>query len=168
MNLLALFIMALATTAGLAGEVTNGLPAHLDDLTAKLTEDVRTGNVSRVEIVYYPVNILTRADLSPVLLEKNCYFRLVISQAAASAKCTGFLQALTATKISARIGSADFRWGISVYDKRGAKTFSLYLDGFGQKALIGDSALTLDGPLNVWFTKNFGKCFDEGLPRGVL
>jgi hypothetical protein len=158
---LLILIMALALTVGLPGQTSNGLPANTGELASKLAQDVRTDRVSRVEIVYYPVSILTRAALSPAQLEKNCYYRLAISQEAASAKSASLVQALTATKMTPRTGSADFRWGLSVYDKQGAKTFSLYLDGSGEKALLGDFALTLDGPLKGWFTSNFGKCFDE-------
>jgi hypothetical protein len=161
MNTCAFFMMALFTTIGFAGQATNSMPSDAGSLVSRLAEHVSAGKVSRMEVVYYPVSILTRADLSPALLETTCHFRLVISREAAGANCASLVQAMTATKMSPRSSSADFRWGCSVYDKSGVRTFSLYLDGFGKKALVDEVAVTLDGPLNDWFPTNFGKCFDK-------
>jgi len=106
---------------------------------------LRSGKVQRLEIIYYPEKIQTRARLTPDMLENQYRYKLIVNDAQSSAVGQDVIAAIEADSLTASDQQADFRWGCSFYDSRGERLTSLYFDAFGKIAMVDTVLMTSSG-----------------------
>lgn len=115
-----------------------------------VVEALANAEIAKLEIFYYPVDILTRSRVTPEGLEKNYRFKLIIRGEAAPDATKEFLVALKGSELNVATADADFRWGSLFYDGSGKLIASIYLNDRRTIALINGLKWNIDSNLGDW------------------
>ncbi len=106
--------------------------------------------IERVEILYLPERILTRAALTPERLEQSYHYRLEIRQFPGSLQREQLLPALREGSYSPSSGSYDLRTAILFFDKSGKRILSLYFDRSGRKGVVNRKTVSTNDAVYRW------------------
>lgn len=121
-----------------------------------LLNQFSSGHIERIEMIYFPENILTRIGVNPERLEQNYQYKLVIKRTADKKQYNDFYHALKGEKIAPwakRYGLplGDVRWGCAFYNNKNEKVASIYLcrlGWFGRKGgFIDNQSVAFGRPL---------------------
>jgi hypothetical protein len=107
---------------------------------------LRTGIITRLEILYLPKEIETFAALGPEQLEKLCYYRISVDHFDQSKLKRDLLSVLEHSDMREATGpysEPDCRWGCIFYNEAGGRVLTMYFDGAGVKGLIGKTPVAL-------------------------
>jgi hypothetical protein len=123
------------------------------------TYGVIAEQVARVEILYFPENILTRAALTPARLESSYYYKVEIKEVAAS-RNTQLIRALREASVAPSDRPGDLRTAVLIYDKTGKRMASLYFDRGGREGVLNHEVVSSNDAVYRW-AKSMIRGFDE-------
>jgi hypothetical protein len=111
-------------------------------------------------VIQYSPDALTRAAITPERLEKLYDYKLTIKDARRSSYLSGFKQVLQNTKIEKSDIGSDSRWGVILFDLKGQRIASIYLDGFGERGYVNSTPVTFitkssNKGLSQWLNDKF-------------
>ena len=121
-----------------------------------LRQSLLRGEISKIEIFYYPTEGETRVSLTPSRLEKVYTKRLVIRLPSRSSKIIELPKILDGTTVSPLVslqasnGAKDFRTGCIFYNVNKVRQFSLYVNEVGKIAMMNGTLVILHGKLYQW------------------
>lgn len=84
--------------------------------------------IERVEILYFPERILTRAAFTPERLEQLYQYKIEIKDFTASTERQQFIAIVRNGSALPSYGSHDVRTAVLLYDKNGKRVLSLSID----------------------------------------
>ena len=121
--------------------------------TSSVSESLRTSKIRRLEIIYYPENILTRVQLTPEMLENQHQYKLIVNDVRSSVVGKEVMTAIEGENFTASEQQADFRWGCSFYGDKNERIASLYFDNSGKVAMVGTVSMASSGHVVKCFKK---------------
>jgi hypothetical protein len=137
-----------------------------NDVQNVLKKVQETGNVHKIEIIHYPVYILTRISVSPEWLEEDYHYKLTLRDEGIRLYLPGLAQALQDTRIvkGNPEDGRDVRWGILLFDSENRRIASIYMERFGDRGYVDAipvnfSANETDKGLSWWLKNNFSDVF---------
>lgn len=116
-------------------------------------------DIGRVEILQIPPNVLTRARITPEMLERQFDYKLIIRDMRGGEYREELAEAVKSTSIEPQSEVPDLRWGMIFYDPNGNRVGAIYFDKWGKNGVVGDIPVSFKGDLFKWLNKSFGKCF---------
>jgi hypothetical protein len=119
---------------GAAGEV----PAIQSALSL-----LRSDTITKLEILYVPVEICTIAALSPDDVERICKYRITIEGFQGSKFREDFISALQKSDMRQLEHQGDLRWACIFYDAENERVLTMYFDASGQAGLIAGTPVTV-------------------------
>jgi hypothetical protein len=152
-----LLISSLALGAVIAtGSACAGRPPDGKSLS---TYGVVPERVARVEILYFPEDILTRAALTPEKLESSYYYKVEIKEVASS-RDTRLTRALREAFVAPSDRPGDLRTAILLYDNTGKRMASLYFDKGGRNGVVNHDFVSSNDGVYQW-AKSMIRGFDQ-------
>lgn len=129
-----------------------------DDLLASIKEDLIDNSVRSVSILFLPYDVLTRARVTPELLQGSAEFRIVVQMDDRMRK--SLLSAIESSQISPLDSAPDLRWGAVLQSEKGSTLHSIYLSGKtilgkGRQGIIDGQPVKLNGAMIAWFEASF-------------
>ena len=124
-----------------------------------LVDSLAANSVVRMDILQIPAEVTTRTRMSAQMLERQFHYRLTIGDV----RLWSGKDSLTAALRSVRVKPgepADLRWGLIFYALNGRRVESLYFDGDGASAQLGDVPAVLEGKLFSWIRERFAGVFE--------
>jgi hypothetical protein len=118
---------------GAAGEV----PAVQSALSL-----LRSDAITKLEILYVPVEICTFMSLTPDGVEKSCRYRIIVEQFRGSKFRDDLISALEKSDMRPSTDEGDLRWACIFYDAGDERVLTMYFDGFGQFGMIAGTSVT--------------------------
>jgi hypothetical protein len=107
----------------------------------------RAKTTTRAEVISYPQRILVRAALTPSDLERRgarAWIDLA-KDPAFREQLASALESPDLVQVPTPALHPDFRWACILHDAKGNRVLAMYLDGFGQKGLIGGTPVASKG-----------------------
>lgn len=117
------------------------------------------GEIGRIEIIQIPREVLTRARITPRMLETQYHFKLVLRDVVASARRDKLAEALSSLSVEPLGDPADLRWGIVFYMRNNDRAGALFFDGAGRYGAVNDKAVSFRGEFFSWLHGAFSDCF---------
>jgi hypothetical protein len=133
----------------------NPVQSEVDVLAAK----VAGGEIERIEIFQMPPRLLTRARITPAMLERQYYYKLTIRDVRGNIQQNKLVEAMKSTMAQPQSEVTDIRWGIVFYNVDGTRVGALYFDKSGNNGAVNDTAASFKGDLFKWLDENFSGCF---------
>jgi hypothetical protein len=134
--------IAIITTCSLAGS-----QAHNENSSYY---GIAPAAVERVEILYYPERILTRAALTPERLERLYKYRVEIREFPESVQRERLVPALREASFSPSGRSYDLRTAVLLFDKSGNRMLSLYFDRGGKNGVVNREPVSTNDVVYRW------------------
>ena len=106
--------------------------------------------VQRIEVLYFPEQVLVRAALSPERLELLYRYKLEIRDVRESAEWEGLPSLLRETTVTPSGHRYDHRTAVLLFDKDGRRIASVYFDQFGNGGTINGDSGTIAGGIYHW------------------
>ena len=134
---------------------------HLNGIVKKL----QANKVKRVEILWRDPSAESRSTITPDILEKLYFRKLVIRDLQKYPNTKNLIKAVQATSLSKMDPEAegDVRWAIKFYeDHQKNPASAIYLDGSGETGRVAGASYSFNRPLFDWLNKNF---FAMSVPR---
>jgi hypothetical protein len=144
-----LFVLALSLLVYGSGSSTSGRQ-NVTDLQVRLRDlasSVENGNVARIDVLQFPPDILTRAGLSPQMLEEQYYYKLTIERRRGASPWTRLTNALKSTSVEPDDVSGDLRWAVVFYSGDGKRIGAIYFDAGGRHGYVDKTRVSLKGDL---------------------
>lgn len=129
--------------------------ARVAALSAALTE----GTVGRIEILQIPQRILTRAQITPEMLEKQYHSKLIIRDVAGTAYRDKIVDSFKSLRVLPRKDSADIRWGVIFFSRSDARIGAVYFDSSGALGSVDNLPASFKGKFFDWLDSTFSGCF---------
>src|SRR5947207_2349297 len=105
--------------------------------------------IERVEILYVPERILTRAALTPDMLERQYHYKIEIRNFSQSLQRPKFLSAFRETSVSP--GSPhDLRTAVLLYGHGDKRLLSLYFDRSGENGAVNKDFISTTDSIFRW------------------
>ena len=138
----ALSVAVLVTCGTVHSQPHNNSPSHYG---------IAPEAVERVEILYYPEQILTRTALTPEMLERQYKYKVEIREFPASFQREQLVPVLQTASFSSSAGrSHDLRTAVLLFDKSGKRMLSLYFDGSGRSGVVNHESVSTDDAVYRW------------------
>lgn len=129
--------------------------SQVDSIATKLSKY----EIGKTEILHIPPRILTRTTITPDMLERSFYYKLIIHDASGSIHREKLIKLLKSLKVQQHSEMADIRWGIIFYDLDDRRAGAIYFDRWGRHGAVGDTPVSFRGDLFKWLDGNFSCCF---------
>jgi hypothetical protein len=107
-------------------------------------------SVARVEILYYPEQILTRFGFTPEMLEKLYRYKVEVKEFTEATSRQRLVTALRETSMSPTGSSHDLRTAVLLYDNNGKRLLSLYFDRTGRNGMVNSESVSIDDGVYRW------------------
>lgn len=133
----------------------NSPQSEVDVLAAK----VASGEIERIEIFQIPPRVLTRARITPEMLEKQYSYKLTIRDVRGNMEQKKLVEAIRSTTARLQGEMTDLRWGIVFYGVDGTRVGAIYFDKYGSGGAVDDTAASFKGDLFKWLDESFSSCF---------
>jgi hypothetical protein len=114
--------------------------------------------VDRVEILRVPLNLETRAAITPEALEQIYYTKLVIRNISTTSLHQRLIESLKATSVQLRGYIPDLRVGLIFYSREGAKLGAIYFDKSWHVGAINESGISFHGDSFRWLESYYSQC----------
>ncbi len=99
---------------------------------------LQSRTVTKLDILYYNKDALTRASITPKHLEERYQRKLTVEKFQGSDWQRDLVRALQARDMKrASFDYPDCRWACIFYDAKQARVLTMYFDGHGWRGLIG-------------------------------
>jgi hypothetical protein len=133
---------------GAPQEPVNNAPQ--EPVVQKAVSLLQSGGAARLEILYLPKEILTRAAVNPQQLARACHYRIRIEELGQTPLGAELATTLGISDIKVTATSdSDLRWGLIFYDAANARVLTIYLDKFGRRGLIDGQTMISNGELDA-------------------
>jgi len=150
------FTVMIMVVAVIAADSTNSsIQAKLQQMSKYLNEN----QVGRIEILQIPPRILTRARVTPDMLERQYYNKLIIRDINSNAYKDKLIGSFKTISVSERNETPDLRWAVVFYSQEGARIGAVYFDKSGQYGAVNGSGAAFKGDFFTWLTGTFSNCF---------
>ena len=107
--------------------------------------------VERVEILYYPERILTRAALTPEMLERQYKYKVELRDFPASLQREQLVPMLRVASFSPSPSrSYDLRTAVLLFDESGKRMLSLYFDSSGRNGVVNRESVSTNDVVYRW------------------
>jgi len=106
--------------------------------------------IERVEILYLPERILTRAALTPEMLERQYKYKVEIRDFAASIQRQQLITTVRETSVSPSNRSFDLRTAVLLYDNNGKRLLSLYFAKSGRNGVVNRESVSTSDDVYRW------------------
>jgi hypothetical protein len=106
--------------------------------------------VERVEILYFPERILTRAALGPETLERQYKYKVEIREFPESVQREQLVSALREPSFSPSGRSYDLRTAVLLFDRSGKRVLSLYFDRSGKNGVVNGESVSTNEAVYRW------------------
>lgn len=133
------------------GENTNNAQLRVH----QLADSLESGSISRVEVLHIPTDILTRARISPQMLEKQFYCKVVFEAVRGPASFGKLSDLMKGASVRPETEAADLRWGILFYSGEGKRIGAIYLNGQGTRGYVDETSVSFAGGLKNWLDGTF-------------
>lgn len=154
-----LFLLFLPAIVSAQSGETKDLDGNLQSQIDLLNKKIINHEVTRVEIIQIPPYIMTRARITPNVLEKAFTYKFTISDIRGGTYRSGFVEAIQSVKVSSEKEMTDLRWGVVLYDMNEKRMGAIYFDKTGNKGAFGDAPVSFKGGFFSWLNNNFSSCF---------
>lgn len=124
-----------------------------------LISSLRWNQVERVEILQIPPRVLTRARVTPELLDRTFHYKLIIRDIRGGAYSADLLAAAASTSVQPAAEMGDLRWGVIFFGAGELRIISLYFDASGHRGAVDSLAVSFKGDLGKWLDSNFSGTF---------
>jgi hypothetical protein len=124
----------------------------------KLVAKVALGTIGRIEIVQIPATVLTRANVTPEMLEKQYHYKVIIRHVSDGVLGREIATALKSLKAYPETVVSDLRWGIIFFDEGGGRAGAIYFGARGSRGAVGGATASFSGSFFGWLSSNFS-CF---------
>ena len=106
--------------------------------------------VQRVEILYLPERILTRAALTPEMLERQYQYKIEIRDLRDYAQHGELVALLRKTSLFRSGGTYDVRTAVLLYDSGGRRIGALFFARYGKQGVINSESGAIDSGVYRW------------------
>jgi hypothetical protein len=155
---LACLLFVLFYMSGYAGgdqmKDANQSQLQVDIVVQKLTNN----EIGRIDVLQIPTRILTRARITPEMLDVQFHYRLTIHDVRAVAYRDQLRDAVRTIVVQPRPEMSDIRWGVVFYDINDARVGALYFDKTGRSGAVSDKPVSFEGKFFKWLEDSFSKC----------
>jgi len=111
------------------------------------------------EILQIPSSVLTRTAITPEMLEKQFFYKLIIRDVKDVMQKKELIDAMQSVTVRNYTETGDLRWGIIFYDTAGSRVGGIYFNGIGKIGAVGSTPVSFNGKLFKWLDINFSKSF---------
>lgn len=132
-------------------ENANVVQARLHDLAMS----VANGRVSKIEVLQIPPDILTRARITPEMLERQFYYKLTFQHERGSPPWARLVTAMKGASVNQQAEAVDLRWGILFYSDEGKRVGAIYFDARGRRGYVDGTSVSFTGALFPWVDSTF-------------
>jgi hypothetical protein len=152
-----LLFYALLIGSAQADEKTgaNEAQSQIADLYQKLHES----KIHRVEILHIPHGRTSSISITPEELEKDYFYKLINRKADSLEFQVRLGKVLETIRVQPESEMPDIRWGIIFYDISERRLGAIYLNGYGDRGVVGNIPVSFRGDLFSWLNKNYSQCF---------
>lgn len=121
------------------------LSPSVEGKTGEVLSLLHSYDIQRLEIIYLPVEILTRSALTPEMLEKGWQYKIIISHFVGTPVEKTLGRAIEASTFDHADRKGDMRWGCIFYSSQDTRVLSIYFDGSGCVGVINGEAVLSNG-----------------------
>ena len=129
--------------------------SKVNNISSKLVSN----EIARIEILQYPLNILTRTRITPEMLEKQFYFKIIIRNVKNFQNKEEFIETIKSIKVKDKSEMPDIRWGVIFYDLDDNRICTLYFNAKGNYGAVDSSPVSFSGKFFEWIDKKFSEIF---------
>jgi hypothetical protein len=112
-----------------------------------ITEKLKSGEVSRLDIFEMPARLFTRTRVTPDILERQFSYKLTVADVQSWQLRDRLLARLQAETISPTERLSDLRWDLIFYDIKDVRVGGIYFDRTGRVGYVDTLRVTFSGPL---------------------
>jgi hypothetical protein len=146
------------TSAAAESNLSAGNPqAQIEQLSKALADN----QIGRIEILQIPSRVLTRARITPAMIEKQYQNKFTIRDINSSSYKGKFATALKNTSASQREEIPDLRWAVILYSQQDSRVGAIYFDKSGQYGVLNNVGVAFKGEFTRWLTATFVSCFEN-------
>jgi hypothetical protein len=146
------FLMFVALSVGAVehGMAQGGVESKMDALRSLL----KTGAVTKVEVLRMPDTVMTRVAVTPQALRLSASYTVIFNEDIVGT----FEPLLVGVSPKVENHNADLRWGVLFYDAQNHETGSLFVDKAGQYGYLNGETVSFDtGFLDASLAKRLHK-----------
>lgn len=118
-----------------------------EKVLSQAADVMRSGAITKLEVLYYPKEMLTRTRLNPELLEKQYYYKISIERFQSSKLKSEMISAFENSAIKPAAIEPDLRWACIFYNTNNDRVLTMYFDASGKKGIIDGVSVVSDGRL---------------------
>lgn len=156
-TLTGLLLVFLAAMADCSAEVSG---VSMQSQVEQISKDLSENRIGRVEILQIPPRILTRARITPQMLEKQYHNKLIIRDINSNSYKEKLTTSLRTISASSRDEMPDLRWAVIFYSQNDTRVGAVYFDRSGRYGAVnGAGAAFENADLFNWLTATFSNCF---------
>jgi hypothetical protein len=152
---LLLFVPITGCTQGHEVKASTSAQSQVDRLVTELANS----EIGKVEVLQIPPRILTRARITPTMLERQFHYKLTIRDVRGGVHQQKLTEAAKSIVVQPQTEMPDLRWGVIFYGLDDSRVGALYFDRWGTKGAIGDTPVSFKGGFFKWLDSNFSNCF---------
>ena len=152
------FILIFNLALGVPGWCTESDVINEQVQLHELVGKIRAREISKVEILWRNPSAESRSTITPGMLEKLYFRKVIIFNLSASSKSESLAEAVQATSLSTMDpqSEGDVCWAIKFYKTgRWVPIASIYLDGTGKTGVVRGKQYSFNRPLYEWLNSNF-------------
>jgi len=149
------FLMVDPCTQAQQAKRQNDLQARIQGIATSFL----AGSVESIEILQIPSRILTRSAITPEMLERSFYYKLVIQDPASGPYKDKLQDALGSMSVKGKAEMKDVRWGVLFYAKNGRRVGSPYFNMNGTYGAVDGRPASFRGDFFKWLESSFTGCF---------
>lgn len=118
---------------------------------------VSQDHIERLEVFHIPPTIETLIGLTPGNIDTSYKYKIEIaSPSSGSEEMKSLCRAIDHTEVHSPLhGFYDFRWGCKFYNSGTKEVYTIYLDRWGENAVIDNKSVSLKGGFYPWLKSHF-------------
>jgi hypothetical protein len=156
-----LFCALLLITTTISGCARNGHSGSDTPEQTRINGLLRAlgkGGIGKVEILQIPASVLTRARITPDMLERQYYTRVEIRDITQTTYYNDLLDAFKTLSVQPATDTSDLRWGVIFHSRNGGRVGAVYFNKQGLSGSVDNLPVSFRGDFFSWLEKTFSKC----------
>lgn len=133
-------------------------PGSLQEQVITISANLSSGQVGRVEILQIPARVMTRARITPGMLERQYHNKLTIRNLDTAAYKSEMINSFKSISARSRNEIPDIRWGVIFYSRDDTRIGTVYFDKSGEAGAVNGEAATFTGNFFGWLNATFSGC----------
>lgn len=150
-------VVLLPTVSSMAANERN---ASIQTQIGQISKDLSESRIGRVEILHIPPRVLTRARITPEMLEKQYYVKFIIRDINSNSYKDKLVSSFMSISVSPRDDTPDLRWAVIFYSRDETRVGAIYFDKSGQYGAVNGVGAAFRGNFFSWLTATFSHCFE--------